>query len=508
MKAERPTVLVIDDSSVDREQVRRLLGRGFEVLEAETAAAGVLEAEQARPACVLLDHRLPDAEGLDVLAELNSFPVVLMTGHGSTEVAVEALKRGACDFLAKADLSAQLLQRAVTGAITRRDLERRLQSAERLEALGRLAGGVAHDFNNMLMAILGRVELALLNANPEVERHLETIRLAATRSTELTQRLLAFGRKLDLQAKELDVSKVVEEVASLVHSAVGEQIDVRFELEAGRGVVARFDPGLLQQALINLALNARDAMKPGDHLTISVGPLTPEDRSPPAPGHENEYVRIAVSDTGHGMPEEVRARAFEPFFTTKAEGVGSGLGLAGVHGFVHQSGGEIAIMSTAGKGTTVAIYLPRVEEGSQVAANQPHAQGLAEGLAEGIASLDRQRILVVEDEPLVRALLVEVLSRADYDVIEVSTTDEAIRCADEQPGSLGLVLSDVVLPSGNGPEAVTRILATQPQAKVIYISGYSADRCPKEAVQRAAAFLPKPVRPKALLSAVRSALGG
>lgn len=490
-----PRLLVIDDNSVDRMQIRRLLGKGYLVEEAETAKEGLKKARELTPECVLLDQRLPDAEGLELLQEIQAYPVVLLTGFGSTDMAIEALKRGACDFLSKEELTAQRLLSAIQGAIARRGLERRVQAAERLEVVGRLAGGVAHDFNNMLTVILGHVELAL-GKSTGAEKHLHTIQLAAERSAELTRRLLAFGRKLDLHPERLEVAPVVEEVAYLIRSAVGERIAVEFDTRQAGGGVACFDPGQLQQALVNLAFNARDAMTSGGLLTITVRALAGSG-DPGSAIPRGDWVRIAVRDSGCGIPRELQSRVFEPFFTTKAEGVGTGLGLSGVHGFVHQSGGEILLTSEVGVGTEVSIYLPRIE-----AAPDPRA----DSDRKASTNAGSERVLIVEDEPLVRELMSEILSDAGFEVTAAEGRDQAVACAAAAPGSFHLVLSDVVLPGHSGPEVVAEVLQHSPQARVIYTSGYTASQLDAEGTSTADAFLSKPVSVRDLLRTVRSVL--
>ena len=373
--------------------------------------------------------------------------------------------------------------------------------AQKMEAVGRLAGGVAHDFNNLLTAIRGNAELLLLDIPADDTRRedVEEIRRAAERAAALTRQLLAFSRRQVLQPRVLDLNAVVREMERMLRRLIGEDVELVTRLEATHGEV-RADPGQLEQVLLNLAVNARDAMPGGGTLTVDTRAAELEEelkRNYPyvIPGR---YVMLSVSDTGHGMDRETRERAFEPFFTTKPAGRGTGLGLSTVYGIVKQSGGFIWIDSEAGRGTTVRIYLPPVDEPARQAA-PPAPEAVPTGGAE--------TVLLAEDEETVRRLARRVLERGGYTVLEASDGEEALRVAESYRGPIHLLVTDVVMPRLGGRDLAARLLARRPGLRVLYVSGYT-----EEAVQRhgvldpGTGFVEKPFTADLLAERVRRAL--
>jgi nitrogen-specific signal transduction histidine kinase len=350
----------------------------------------------------------------------------------------------------------------------RRELEEQVRRMQRLESIGQLTGGVAHDFNNLLTVILGNIDLVNDRAGDDERlRHLTgTIKLAAERGAELSQRLLAFARRQPLQPQAVDVSRLIASMDGLLVRALGEQIDV--ELVDGTALwPALVDPSQLEAALLNITLNARDAMAEGGKLIIETAnqSLTGEF----VQGHDElqpgEYVMLAITDTGIGMSADVRQRAVEPFFTTKEFGQGSGLGLSMVYGFVKQSGGHLGIDSKVGQGTTVRLYLPRATA-EVVVAEAPHRSALP-------AVCGGETILVVEDDELVRAYVEGQLRDLGYDVIAMADGPAALRALAEN-GQVDLLFSDVVMPGGmNGPQLVQAAVRLRPDLKVLFTSGYS-----------------------------------
>jgi GAF domain-containing protein len=379
--------------------------------------------------------------------------------------------------------------------------QERLVQAQKMEAIGRLAGGIAHDFNNMLVVILGRSDLLLQRLPPSspLRRHAELVQNTARRAAALTAQLLAFSRKQVIQPRVLRLDEAVEEMLPILQRLVREDIELTFAPHA-RGMRVQVDPGQLQQVLLNLVVNARDAMPEGGRLVIATGdaelkPKTPGLRIGVPPGR---YVTLAVSDSGTGMDAETLGRLFEPFFTTKPAGAGTGLGLSTVHGIVAQSGGDIAVDSEQGRGTTVTIYLPRVETDAP--------PGDDSGAA---ATGGTETILLVEDQDEVRGLTREVLEDAGYTVLEASRADDAIRVADRRPGGVHLLVTDVIMPRGSGRALVEVLGARYSGMKVLYMSGYTADAIGHHGVLDAAVhFLPKPFDRDVLLRKVREALDG
>ncbi|HWK26691.1 MAG TPA: response regulator [Solirubrobacter sp.] len=359
----------------------------------------------------------------------------------------------------------------------RRELERALLQSQKLESVGRLAGGIAHDFNNLLTGVIGFSELALARMGPDdpMRTLVEEARRAGERATELTQRLLAFGRRQTLRPRPLDLNAVVGGLEPLLARLIGAQVELVFEL-AGEPCPLVADRGQLEQVVMNLAINARDAMDGRGRLTIAVGA-------------EPDAVRLAVTDTGTGMDAETRAQIFEPFFTTKPEGKGTGLGLSTVFGIVQQSGGTIAVESAVGRGTTFVIRLPR---GGDVAA------AAAEPRAKAVAARGTGRVLVVEDDESVRALLRGVLVSAGYDVRLAADPAEALAGPDAD-----LVITDMLMPGMNGRELAERLLDRAPGVRVLFISGYTGEDL---ALDDGVRFLPKPFTPSELLEQVRAIL--
>jgi len=374
----------------------------------------------------------------------------------------------------------------------RAQLESDLRQSQKMEAVGRLAGGVAHDFNNILMAIQGYATLSLtrLGAEDPVRGWIHEIHKAAERAASLTRQLLAFGRRQVLRPMALDLVREVRDLETLLRPLIGERIEVRI-VETGPVGAVWADATAIQQIVMNLCLNARDAMPDGGVLEMRVGPAG-ENGSPAA-----RFAEIAVGDTGMGMDAATKARIFEPFFTTKDVGKGSGLGLATVYGLVEQCGGAIEVESEPGSGSTFRVRFPLSDSLAATRA-EPAAVGAIGGRGE--------RVLLVEDEPLVRRLLEQVLVRAGYEVFSASDPSEALARA-QRPQQIDLVVTDVVMAHITGPELVRRITALRGPIATIFISGHTEDETVTSGrLSREQRFLSKPFAPAALLSLVRELL--
>ncbi len=395
--------------------------------------------------------------------------------------------------------------------------QNQLRQAQKMEAIGRLAGGVAHDFNNMLSVIRGHTELLMLNADPDGPDMVDLIEIrdGTDRAAALTQQLLAFSRKHVLRTTSVDLNEVVGGIERMLGRLIGEDVRMTCNLLPGLSKVEA-DPGQLEQVLMNLVVNARDAMPRGGKLTIDTGEIDAEEglRHAPTGSAPTGYVILAVSDTGSGMDEHTRARLFEPFFTTKGAGKGTGLGLATVYGIVHQSGGFIEVDSAPGEGSTFRVFLPVTPDGT--GDGSPTSDGdTASSPPLGREEYDRYMaregatVLLVEDEELVRNLARKLLVRSGYTVLVASDAEEALRRSEEHDGPIHVLLSDVIMPGLSGRELAERLLPLRPDMRVVYMSGYTSDELDKHGLYpHEFAFVPKPFTFESLIGTLRDTLDG
>jgi signal transduction histidine kinase len=380
--------------------------------------------------------------------------------------------------------------------------QEQLLQAQKMEAVGQLAGGVAHDFNNLLTVIVGRSELVLdaLPAGDPLRTHVELSLETAERASTLVQQLLAFSRRQVLQPRVLDLNRVVVDMTKILQRLIGEDIVTTVEL--GRTLWrVKADPGQLEQVILNLAVNARDAMPRGGRLVIKTENVRLDEAyvRQHAKVRAGPYVRLTVSDTGVGMDAAVKGRMFEPFFTTKGPGKGTGLGLATVYGIVQQSGGHIAVESEPGRGTTFWVYLPRLEETVDTLGEKARAPGEGQRGSENV--------LLVEDDEEVRAIARIILETVGYRVLAVASPAEALATLARHGGAIDLLLTDVVMPEMSGPELAQRVRALRPDLRVLYMSGYTADAMLRHGIRETdVALLPKPFSRRALLTKVREVL--
>ncbi|PYP56392.1 MAG: hybrid sensor histidine kinase/response regulator [Gemmatimonadetes bacterium] len=393
-----------------------------------------------------------------------------------------------------------VLARDVTA---QRHLEHQLRQSQKMEAVGQLAGGIAHDFNNLLTAILGSTQL-LLHATPPGDARredVEEIRNAGLRAAELTRQLLAFSRRQVLAPKVLELNAVVANMDKMLRRLIGDDVELATALHAEAGAV-NADPGQLEQVLLNLVVNARDAMPGGGRVLIETTRMTLRDelverrhRLPPG-----DYVCLAVADSGLGMDEATQAHLFEPFFTTKEVGKGTGLGLATVYGIVKQSGGYIWVYSEPGRGTTVKVYLPRVRGAAEPPLPAPELPPLRGG---------KETVLLVEDAAPVRTLARRSLEARGYRVLDAADGPSALELSARHAGEIDVLVTDVVMPGMSGRELAERLAPTRPRMKVLYTSGYTDDAMVRQGVLNAGvAFLQKPFVPDTLARKVRDVLDG
>jgi signal transduction histidine kinase len=460
---------------------------------------------------ILSDYSLPAFDGLSALkiaqARQPDIPVILVSGTLGEELAIDSLKNGATDYVLKERLprlvpAVRRAMHEVEEQIERRRLEAQFIEAQKMQVVGRLASGVAHDFNNVLAVIMGYSDLLMDKIGPDkvLKSHLEMIRVAAGCAAGLTRQLLIFSRKEAVQPVVLDVNDVVKDLDNMLRRLIDENIEMTIVPGKQTGRI-RADSGYVGQVLMNLVVNARDAMPNGGKLSIAANNVTLDQNY--ARAHQGavagDYVMLSVSDTGTGMTEEVKAHLFEAFFTTKPKGRGTGLGLATCQTIVQQSCGHIGVYTELGRGTTFKVYFPRVEQPLDVAARPAQTGPLPRGT---------ETLLVVEDDPFVRDLSCAVLEAQGYEVLPASNGQDALQVAREHKGSpIRLVVTDVIMPLMGGKVMADWLRATNPNLKILFTSGYTEDAITQHGVlEPGAAFLPKPYASSVLARKVRELL--
>jgi two-component system, cell cycle sensor histidine kinase and response regulator CckA len=505
-------VLVVEDSLLDAELLAHELSRGGYDLtweRVETADAMKAALDRAPWDVIVSDYSLPAFSGPAALQVMQSAgqdaPFIIVSGTIGEETAVSALRAGACDFLTKGHLARLLptVERELRDGDLRRErartqaaLEEQLRQAQKMEAIGQLAGGIAHDFNNLLTAILGYSELLTDQIGPDkpLGRDLREIMTAAQRAAALTRQLLAFSRKQVLTVTALDLNQVVRDIEAMLRRLIGEHITITTELAADLHAVMA-DATQLEQVLMNLAVNARDAMPHGGALTIRTWNAIAE--AGDAVRGAGLRVSLSVTDAGTGMAPEIQARIFEPFFTTKERGHGTGLGLAAVHGIVTQLGGSIAVESVVGHGTTFRIDLPATR-----AAVAPTMAAAA-----GSAPVGAETILLVEDEQGVRAFIGLALKRFGYQVLEADSAESALVLIEQDRRPIHLLLTDVILPKMGGRDLAARLGDVRPGLPVLFMSGYTEQFTTAGGfLEPGVQLLEKPFTAHALLTRVRHIL--
>jgi signal transduction histidine kinase len=459
---------------------------------------------------IISDFSMPAFSACDALLLCRQrgveIPFIIVSGTIDEETAVESLRLGADDFITKGRLArlGPAIERGLRDyeqRQARRTAEARLQQAQKMEVVGQLAGGVAHDFNNLLGVIQGYGELLKkqLATDDSSRGRVDQILQAAIRGAALTRQLLAFGRQQSFEARPLDLNAVVTGIEPLLCRLIGEDVQIITVLEDGLHFV-KVDPTQMEQVLMNLAINARDAMGGGGRLIIETSNidlgstyLTSHPDASPGP-----YAMLAVSDTGQGMDAETLGHVFEPFYTTKEPGKGTGLGLTTVYGIVRQSGGHIAVYSEPGRGTTFKVYLPRTEPVEKAAAaavpQTPRAAG--------------EIVVLVEDEPALRAVIGDLLREGGYTVIDGPSPEAALAAAEAHGGPIHLLLTDLVMPQMSGHEAAARLTRARPGVKVLYMSGYANAAAGQQGhLLPRHAYLQKPFSLDTLLRKMHEVLG-
>jgi two-component system cell cycle sensor histidine kinase/response regulator CckA len=481
-----------------------LEGRFFDVNPALITMLGYDSAEEVLALDPKLDVFVDPSEQMRVMAEfrrgarLDNVEVRWKRKDGSA-ITVRLSGR----VVNNPEETAEVVEIIAEDITERRVLENQFRQAQKMEAVGRLAGGVAHDFNNLLMVISGYAEVLLEHTrkNDPLYPKIEAIHQATDRATTLTRQLLAFSRKQLLELKVVDLNIIVEDIKRLLRPLIGENIELQTQLAPDLGRT-RADAGQIEQVLMNLVVNSKDAMPNGGKITIQSANarLNHEDvRREYSYIHPGLYVVLSVTDTGEGMDKETQLRIFEPFFTTKEKGKGTGLGLSTVYGIIKQSGGYVLVQSEPGQGTTFRIYLPRVEDALEPVGTL------------GISSSQNggsETVLLVEDEESVRQLVRETLESKGYKVLEAENGEAALRIVSNYSDKIDMLITDVVMPGMSGRELSARLCASRPQTKVLYLSGYTEDAIGHEGVvDPHTVFLQKPFTLQMLSRKVREVLG-
>jgi two-component system, cell cycle sensor histidine kinase and response regulator CckA len=507
-------ILLVEDSADDALLlVRELKQAGHDVSyeRVDTPAAMERALSQGPWDIVISDHSMPHFSGTAALELVRrhrpDVPFIFVSGTIGEDTAVAAMKAGANDYVLKDSLKRLVpaIERAlrdVEGRRERRELEEQLRQAQKMEAIGRLAGGVAHDFNNLLSIIIGYCEILehhLPTGSPE-RADLDEIHKAADGAAALTRQLLAFSRRQVLELRQLDLNAVVGKVQRLLQRVVGDDVEV--VVKPGDSLPSiRADAGQLEQVLMNLAVNARDAMPDGGSIVLETGTtdLDPGTARAHPGARPGRFVTLSFRDSGSGMDDDTQAHIFEPFFTTKEIGKGTGLGLSTVYGIVQQSEGFLWAESQLGRGTTFRIFLPPAAEDEVV---EPGPQAMPQASLGG-----HETILVVEDSPQLRELLHDVLELRGYRVFDAPNGAVALEAAARHDGPIHLLLTDVIMPGMNGRQLADALLAVRPDLKVLFTSGYPADAIARHGVGAGIAYLQKPFSPEALARKVREVLG-
>jgi two-component system cell cycle sensor histidine kinase/response regulator CckA len=513
-------VLFADDSENDVLMLLRVLRKaGYEPVYERVSSAAPMREALLRQAwdVVISDYEMPGFGGFEALQILkesgHDLPFILVSAVVNEETAVAAMKAGAHDYIMKRRLArlvpaiarelreaqSRVARKAAEAAL--RQSEEQLRQAQKLEAVGRLAAGVAHDFNNILTIITCHSELMLrqMPANDTRRKHVEQVEKAAHMAAGLTRQLLTFSRKQVIEPRVLKLNDVITEVEKMLRRLIGEDIEFHTKLDPAAGHI-KADAGQIEQVIMNLAVNARDAMPDCGKLTIMTANTVLDEndlRSFPEL-RAGDYVMLAIADTGVGMSDEVKAHLFEPFFTTKSPGKGTGLGLATSFGIVQQSSGHITVCSEVGKGTTFRIYFPLVQLEGEPARAHITSTDVAGG---------SETVLLVEDAPAVRELAALTLREKGYTVFEALNGEDGLRTARLQNGRIDLVLTDVVMPVMGGKEMADALQESYPATRVLFTSGYTEDAISQRGILRPGViFLQKPYTTAALARKVREAL--
>jgi two-component system, cell cycle sensor histidine kinase and response regulator CckA len=517
-------VLLIDDDEDDYIITRDLLddlqaggknGRfpdkyGFKLDWVNNYADGLNEIKRGQHDVYLIDYRLGQKDGLTLLREVITWcdaPFILLTGQGDREIDVEAMRAGAADYLVKGSIDASMLERSIRYAVERKNAERvrhsleeQLRQAQKMEAIGRMAGGIAHDFNNSLTIIMTCAQLMQFEqqSGEKLAEYAQEIERASQQAFGLTRQLLAISRNQELQPRLIDLNRLVTDLKRILYRALGPNIEM---VTMARQMVSmvKADPSQIEQVIMNLVINARDAMPDGGKIIVETDQkyldrTYTDQHIGLEPGL---YTSLTVSDTGSGISAEVLPHIFEPFFTTK-NSKGTGLGLATVYGIVQQSGGQIRVYSEVGFGTVFKIYLPLPSETTA---------SLVDLVEETAVSPITGTILIVDDDARVRQLLVGLLNKQGYTVLDAGNAADALHQVQNYRQPIDLLITDIIMPGENGRELARLVRHVSPNTKIIYMSGYTRSVLDyHDLLDESVIFLDKPIEVKQLTQLVRQLL--
>jgi two-component system cell cycle sensor histidine kinase/response regulator CckA len=515
-------VLIIEDSEDDALlMVHALKKGGYHPITKRVSTRGAMmdALKEEEWELIIADYRMPlfsAPEALDLIKRENlEVPFIIVSGAIGEETAVQAMKSGAHDYIMKDNLARLVpaIERELREVEEHRKrkkaeeekkkMEEQLLQAQKMEAIGRLTGGVAHDFNNLLTAIRGYTDMALdqADAGTQLFQDLREIQISAERAMNLTRQLLLFSRRQPMEFSYIDFNILVENLMGLLHRIIGEDIEVHYHL-ASDPLVVYADQTSIEQVLMNLVVNARDAMQDGGLITIKTDRIliSEENRTEQTDASPGDYIKFSVIDTGTGMDAETQNHIFEPFFSTKEFGKGSGLGLSVVYGIVQQHKGWIHVTSDVDKGSVFEVYLPLVTMRRAEKKTQQEIQSI-------LAMGHGERIMVIEDEDSVRHFAMRALSRGGYTVFTASNEQEAMEVFNREQGNLHLIFSDVVLPNMNGIKLIEKLLILNPEIKVLMSSGYTDQKSQWKIIrEKGYPFLQKPYTFETLLRNIHELL--
>lgn len=509
-------ILIVDDDQIDRENIRRCFSGFYEDIaftEAETGREALDNIASEEFNCIFLDYLLPDLDGLAVLKKacakdpkLPPAPIVMLTGQGNENVVIEAIRSGAQDYLTKDNITPEAMRIVMTKSIQMYDLRKQHKQAQeqlfqsqKLDAVGQLTGGIAHDFNNLLTIILGNARIlskTLQDQGDDVLRRIETIEATARRGAELVRRLMVFSRQRPFDSKVENINETIDHLLTLLKHSLGETIAIKTLLYPELWPV-KVDIGQLENVLINMAVNARDAMPGGGTLTIETQNVYLEEhyREKYPDIEPGPYVMIAISDTGMGIPPDIIDHIFEPFYTTKEVGKGTGLGLSMAYGFARESGGHLHVYSEKGKGTVFRIYLPQTKEVQQDMIMEDSIVDFG----------NEEMILVVDDDERLRNMASTMLERMGYRVVSAASGEEALVVLEKDSSKIDMMFTDISMHDGmSGVELVEEVRRLYPELGVLFMTGFTENTLDTYTLIQDYDIIGKPFRKEVLARKIKN----